>query len=147
MGWTIGVDVGGTFTDFYAINNDNGDIRVSKRPSTPSNPAEAILLGLGELSKEHDIPLNDVSRLGHGTTVGTNALIQRRGATVAVITVRVCRPGSRAENWQRGFGSVAEHPRVAVVRRSAGVSRIRKILDDGHKRVSAAGDDVLYSAS
>jgi len=86
MGWTIGVDVGGTFTDFYAINNENGDVRVSKRPSTPSNPAEAILLGLGELSEEHDIPLHTVSRLGHGTTVGTNALIQRRGATVAVVT-------------------------------------------------------------
>lgn len=88
MSWTIGVDVGGTFTDFYAVNNDTGNVRVSKRPSTPSNPAEAILLGLGELSKEHNIELATVTRLGHGTTVGTNALIQRRGATVAVITTQ-----------------------------------------------------------
>ncbi len=88
MSWTIGVDVGGTFTDFYAVNTDSGDVRVSKRPSTPSNPAQAILLGLRELSDEHQIDLASVTRLGHGTTVGTNALIQRRGATVAVITTR-----------------------------------------------------------
>lgn len=88
MSWTIGVDVGGTFTDFYAVDDATGDVRVSKRPSTPENPAQAILLGLEEMSKEHGIDLKSVSRLGHGTTVGTNALIQRRGANIAVITTQ-----------------------------------------------------------
>ena len=46
MGWTVGVDVGGTFTDFFAAKGDEGLIHVYKTSSTPSNPAEAILNGL-----------------------------------------------------------------------------------------------------
>jgi N-methylhydantoinase A len=88
MGWTIGVDVGGTFTDFFAIDNATGDYRVGKTPSTPSNPAEAILSGLVALCEQYAIPLDAVDRLSHGTTVGTNSLIQRRGGNVALITTR-----------------------------------------------------------
>ncbi len=86
MGWTIGVDVGGTFTDFYAANNEAGVFHVGKTPSTPANPADAILNGLVALCEQHDIPLSDIERLSHGTTVGTNALIQRTGSRVALIT-------------------------------------------------------------
>ena len=86
MSWLIGVDVGGTFTDFYALDESTGDERVHKTPSTPANPARAILDGLARLCADNDIPLNEVKRLAHGTTVGTNALIQRRGGAVGVIT-------------------------------------------------------------
>ena len=86
MTWFIGVDVGGTFTDFYAFNEDGGVVCVHKRPSTPNDPARAILAGLDDLSREHGICLSEVSRFSHGTTVATNALIQRRGASVALIT-------------------------------------------------------------
>lgn len=88
MGWTIGVDVGGTFTDLFAVNEGTGDIRLWKRPSTPDNPARAIASGVQELAAKHGIPLQDVSRLAHGTTVATNALLQRRGRPVALITTR-----------------------------------------------------------
>lgn len=88
MAWTIGVDVGGTFTDVFAVNEATGDIRLWKRPSTPDNPARAIASGVQELAAEHGISLEDVSRLAHGTTVATNALIQRRGRPVALITTR-----------------------------------------------------------
>ena len=88
MIWTIGVDVGGTFTDFCAIAEETGDVRLWKRPSTPENPAVAILDGLQELAVAHDIPLADVRRLSHGTTVATNTLIQRKGRAVALITTR-----------------------------------------------------------
>ncbi len=87
MGWTIGVDVGGTFTDFYAYHDD-GRVCLAKRPSTPDNPARAILEGLRELGARHDIELGHARRISHGTTVGTNALIQRRGGRVALITTR-----------------------------------------------------------
>jgi N-methylhydantoinase A len=50
VSWTIGVDVGGTFTDFYAYEDGSGQVRVGKRPSTPDNPAEALLSGLRELA-------------------------------------------------------------------------------------------------
>ncbi|MFQ6022942.1 MAG: hydantoinase/oxoprolinase family protein [Acidiferrobacterales bacterium] len=88
MAWTFGVDVGGTFTDFYALNETTGERQVAKRPSTPDNPARAVLSGLHELAERHGIDLGDVRRLSHGTTVGTNALIQRRGGRVALITTR-----------------------------------------------------------
>lgn len=88
MSWTIGVDVGGTFTDFYAANNEDGSIHVGKTSSTPANPAQAILTGLTALCERYDIPLDEIERLSHGTTVGTNALIQRTGSRVALITTR-----------------------------------------------------------
>ena len=86
MSWTIGVDVGGTFTDFYAANSEEDIFHVSKTPSTPANPAEAILTGLVTLCEQFNIPLDKIERLSHGTTVGTNALIQRTGSRVALIT-------------------------------------------------------------
>jgi N-methylhydantoinase A len=88
MSWIIGVDVGGTFTDFYGSDTASGDYVVHKTASTPDNPARAIADGLKEMCVEHGIAATDVVRLGHGTTVGTNTLIQRRGARVALITTR-----------------------------------------------------------
>jgi len=88
MGWTVGVDVGGTFTDFFASNQETGAFHVSKTPSTPSNPAEAILTGLNALCAQYNIPQDQIERLSHGTTVGTNALIQRKGSRVALITTK-----------------------------------------------------------
>ena len=85
MSWIVGVDVGGTFTDFYAVRAGSGDIRVAKRPSTRDNPGRAVIEGLGELA-EAGVPLRDVRRLAHGTTVATNAIIQRRGGKVVLLT-------------------------------------------------------------
>lgn len=77
----IGVDVGGTFTDIYVVDPTNGRVRQAfKLPSTPDNPAAAILDGLDRLN---DAP---PARIFHGTTVGTNALIQKRGARTALVT-------------------------------------------------------------
>ncbi len=86
MSWFVGVDVGGTFTDFYAIDRESGRIAVHKTPSTPANPADAILTGLAALAADHGVASAGITRLAHGTTVATNALIQRRGAPVALIT-------------------------------------------------------------
>lgn len=88
MSWLVGVDVGGTFTDFCAVALDSGEQRFWKRPSTPHDPSQAIVLGLAEMEAARDVPLTGVSQLGHGTTVATNALIQRRGAAVAMITTK-----------------------------------------------------------
>lgn len=86
MSWLVGVDVGGTFTDFYAFDDGRRAELVHKRPSTPDNPAQAILEGLRALCDRWGIPRDDLSRLSHGTTVATNALLQRRGNPVALIT-------------------------------------------------------------
>ena len=86
MSWVIGVDVGGTFTDFYAVDSGSGEVRMEKVSSTPANPADAILTGLAELENKHGVVLETTQRLAHGTTVATNCLIQRKGARVAVLT-------------------------------------------------------------
>ncbi len=86
--WSVGVDVGGTFTDLYAFDRATGTIALHKTASTPANPAEAIIEGLRELSAKAGFPTEAVASLAHGTTVATNALIQRRGARVAVVTTR-----------------------------------------------------------
>ena len=88
MSWTIGVDVGGTFTDFYAAHDETGIHHVYKTSSTPSNPADAILTGLDAMCDKFGIPKNDIKRVSHGTTVGTNALIQRTGGRVALVTTK-----------------------------------------------------------
>ncbi|ETX00804.1 MAG: N-methylhydantoinase [Candidatus Entotheonella factor] len=88
MAWVIGVDVGGTFTDFYALEDQAGTFIVHKTPSTPGNPAQAIVDGLQALCTQHHIDPPEIRRLSHGTTVATNTLLQRRGATVALITTQ-----------------------------------------------------------
>jgi N-methylhydantoinase A len=79
----LGVDVGGTFTDFFLIDEATGAMRVHKVPSTPGDPSRAILRGLGELEPQL---AGGLSFLAHGTTVATNALIQRRGGRIALVT-------------------------------------------------------------
>jgi len=86
MVWTVGVDVGGTFTDFFAVDESNGSVHVGKFPSTPGNPAHAVLNGLEILAQEHDLNLNELRHFSHGTTVATNALLQRRGGDVMLLT-------------------------------------------------------------
>ncbi len=88
MAWVIGVDVGGTFTDFYALDDRDGSFVVHKTPSTPDNPARAIVQGIQSLRDQHHIDATAIRRLSHGTTVATNTLLQRRGATVALITTQ-----------------------------------------------------------
>lgn len=79
----IGVDTGGTFTDFvYQLGRD---LRVFKIASTPDDPSRAIRQGLDRIRKEIGIKLATLEVV-HGTTVGTNALLQRRGARTALVT-------------------------------------------------------------
>lgn len=85
----LGVDTGGTFTDFYLITGD-GKVWVHKRPSTPDDPARAILEGLAELTSSSSflLPSSSPADLVHGSTVATNAIIERKGARTALITTR-----------------------------------------------------------
>src|SRR6266498_2100645 len=78
----VGVDVGGTFTDLTAVDEATGRVVVTKVPSEPRNEAAALLAGLQALG----IASRQVRRIVHGTTVGTNAVLERRGARVAVLT-------------------------------------------------------------
>jgi N-methylhydantoinase A len=81
----VGVDTGGTFTDF--VFEKNGSLNLFKLPSTPSDPSQAITDGLKRICNECATEFNQIEVV-HGTTVGTNALLQRRGARVALITTK-----------------------------------------------------------
>jgi N-methylhydantoinase A len=88
MALWVGVDVGGTFTDFIAYDDATGASYTHKTSSTPRNPAEAIAVGLADLMRLHGLDRHAIAQVAHGTTVGTNALIQRRGGRVALIATK-----------------------------------------------------------
>jgi N-methylhydantoinase A len=79
----VGIDVGGTFTDVVEVDERSAEVRIAKVASTRRNEARGFMAGLGELAGDH---LAEVAAIVHGTTVGTNALLERRGAPTAVIT-------------------------------------------------------------
>ncbi|GAA4132036.1 hydantoinase B/oxoprolinase family protein [Aminobacter aganoensis] len=86
--WRVGFDIGGTFTDFVLYDSQNHSVTLHKRLTTPHDPSQAALLGLQELLDLQSIRHSDVSEIVHGTTLVTNAVIERKGAPVGLITTR-----------------------------------------------------------
>ncbi|NUU02385.1 hydantoinase/oxoprolinase family protein [Herbaspirillum robiniae] len=84
-GVRVGIDVGGTFTDFVLYDAGHKRLAYYKQPSTPADPALAVRDGLAALIARQGLSPADVGVLLHGTTIGLNAIIQRRGARVALI--------------------------------------------------------------
>ena len=83
---SIGIDVGGTFTDFFCFDHNTQKTFIYKTPSTPSDPSDAVSDGLKSMLKKYSINPNNVSAIFHGTTVGTNSIIEHKGAKVGLIT-------------------------------------------------------------
>ena len=81
----VGVDTGGTFTDF--VFEAKGRLEIFKLASTPSDPSRAIAAGLQTIAEKAGVALKHLEVV-HGTTVGTNALLERRGARTALVTTR-----------------------------------------------------------
>src|SRR5215813_10617629 len=84
--YRIGLDVGGTFTDLFLLDERSGAIYQHKLPSTPERPALAPLQGLTEVLGKAQARGADVAFIGVGTTVGTNALLERKGARTGLVT-------------------------------------------------------------
>jgi N-methylhydantoinase A len=85
MAVRIGVDAGGTFTDVCLLDAQ-GELSVYKLSSSPRDPSEAITKGVGQILEQVGVLATEVSYLGHGTTVATNALLESNGAKVGLIT-------------------------------------------------------------
>jgi N-methylhydantoinase A/acetone carboxylase, beta subunit len=81
-----GVDIGGTFTDFILFDEQAASIRLHKCLTTPKDPSQGALGGLAELVAAAEISVADLSEIVHGTTLVTNAVIERKGAPVGLIT-------------------------------------------------------------
>jgi N-methylhydantoinase A len=88
MGYRLGVDVGGTFTDLALLDDDSGRLVVGKVPSIPRDPSLGILTGIGQILAEAGVEPARLGYLAHGTTVATNALLQRAGARTGLVTTR-----------------------------------------------------------
>lgn len=85
MPYRLGIDTGGTFTDLALIDDATGESRLYKLSSTPADPSEAIVQGIREILTAAALRVTDVSYLGHGTTVATNAVIEGKVARTALI--------------------------------------------------------------
>jgi N-methylhydantoinase A len=121
----VGVDTGGTFTDFVYWSNDGW--RLFKLASTPGDPSQAIVKGLNQIAVETGQAVAAMEVV-HGTTVGTNALLQRRGAKVALITTAgfedVLEIGRQARPSLYDLGAIRQAPLVPGERRFGIAGRV-----------------------
>lgn len=136
-----GVDVGGTFTDLFFFDEAAGRCQIAKVPSTPADQASGFLDGIATQGTPAGI-----ATIVHGTTVGTNALLERKGARTGVITTK-------------GFGDVLEmrrrdRPRtwglwgsfVPVVPRDLRIEVEERTLADGTVRQAVDADEIKDAA-
>ena len=148
----IGIDIGGTFTDCVLIGDPVADgtaaYRTAKALSTRGDPADGVLAGLTDLAGSVGLALPELltraGRFGHGTTIGTNAVLERTGARVGVITTA---GHGDALAIMRGHGRVAGRS-VEDVFRVRGTSLPAPLIVPGavlelHERVDSAGNIVV----
>ncbi|MCR8548196.1 hydantoinase B/oxoprolinase family protein [Salipiger sp. P9] len=87
-GYRAGIDIGGTFTDFILLDEGAAEIRLHKRLTTPEDPSSGALGGLDDLMQMAGIGISDLDEIVHGTTLVTNAVIERKGARLGMITTQ-----------------------------------------------------------
>lgn len=150
MNTRIGIDVGGTFTDFLVVEED-GTRQIHKTSSVPSEPSQAVLNGLAEIAESRGMTLgaflDGVSTIVHGTTVTTNALLTRRGAKVGLLAtdgfrdVLTLRDGRREEPYDNRLAQ----PTPLVSRQ---LSRpVRGRVDWSGREVEAVVEDDVRAAA
>ena len=137
MSFRLGVDVGGTFTDLLLINETSGQTFTAKVPSTPEDSSIGVLNGIARICDESGIDPREVSRVMHGTTVATNAVLTGRGAKVGLVTtagyedtLQVAR--SFCPGGLGGWVSFIKKPLLAPLELTIGA----------HERMSASGEQV-----
>ncbi|MGH7844102.1 MAG: hydantoinase/oxoprolinase family protein, partial [Candidatus Binatia bacterium] len=101
--YRVSVDTGGTFSDFVFFNEQTGAIRIAKVPSTPKEPFQAVLNGVQELVDD-GVSAGDISFFSHGTTVGTNALLEEKGARTGLLVTEGFRGIYEVMEQSRGYG-------------------------------------------
>ena len=125
MAFRVGFDVGGTFTDF-ALQTEDGRLLTGKRLTTPDDPARACVEGLRELVARAGLGWAELAQAVHGTTLGSNVVIERKGGHVALLTTRGFRDVliiGREKRYQL-YDLLIEKPAPLVPR-----SRIREVTE------------------
>jgi N-methylhydantoinase A len=128
----IGVDIGGTFTDLLLVNDATGEIFVGKTLTTPEDPSIAVAQETRDALAACRTPASQVGTIVHGTTLVTNAIIERKGETTALITTRGFRDALeiRREHRYEMYDLFIEPPRT-LVPRWLRLEVNERILDDG----------------
>jgi len=88
MSYRLGIDVGGTFTDLLLFNEETGELKMEKTPSTPADQSIGILNGIHKIVKTAGISPDEIKLILHGTTIATNAVLEEKGALVGLITTK-----------------------------------------------------------
>jgi N-methylhydantoinase A len=86
--YQIGIDTGGTFTDFVLMDEETGELFTYKELSTPEDPSIAVMNGMRTAETQYGISASQVNRIVYGTTVATNAILERKGAKTGLLTTK-----------------------------------------------------------
>jgi N-methylhydantoinase A len=130
MATRVGVDVGGTFTDLVFYDDDTGVVRVNKGPTTPASPDEGVTALVARALPPELIGASEYFL--HATTIGVNALLERKGATVGLLTTRGFRDALEIRRGDRdSMYDMLWAPREPLVPRRLRVEVTERILADG----------------
>ena len=144
----IGIDIGGTFTDLIASGRDGRVLATHKLASTPDDPARAAMQGAEQLLRKAGLDFGDVEFCCHGTTVATNALLERKGARTGLITTRGFRDVLHIGRKDRPYNfshyqEIARQSRPLAPRRWRMTVRERIRAPNGEVEVPLNEEDVL----
>lgn len=147
MQYRLGIDIGGTFTDIV-LYDEEGRTDIAKVASTSEDPGKAVIDGVLQILKLHGIDHSDIKEIVHGTTVGSNTILQKVGAKTALLTTfgfrdileigRIRTPGMFDLSWEKPVQLVARRHRFEVLERMSAKGDVITELDrDGVREVVA----------
>ena len=142
--WVVGVDVGGTFTDLFVLDEQTGTARIVKVPSTRGEEARGFMNGIQKISE--DGSASGVASIVHGTTVGTNALLERKVARTGIITTRGFRDVLEMRRRDRPQTWGLRGSFTPIVPRALRLEVDERVLADGHIHTPVAIDEVKAQA-
>ena len=144
--WRLGFDIGGTFTDFVLQEVATGAVFVGKELTTPRDPSEGVVRGLAALLEAARVRLAEVEQIVHGTTLGANLVIERRGARTFLVTTRGFRDLLEIQRQFRyNLNDFFLDKHLPLIPRDQIVEVTERVLADG--RVHVALDDVEARAA
>ncbi len=139
----IAVDIGGTFTDLQIFDGRSGTVAAYKVPTTPADPSDGFMNGIAGAAKRFGFALDDVALVLHGTTIATNAVLERKLPPAALLTTRgfedVLEIGRHV---RKDIYSLKAEPRPVLVPRRRRFGLSERIRADGSVETALSGDDL-----
>src|SRR5437763_481667 len=147
--YRVTVDTGGTFSDFVYCNEETGALTIAKLPSTPDDPSRAILAGIETLMAQ-GARARDIGYFCHGTTVGTNALLEGKGVRTGLLVTEGFRAVYPVGEQARPYGAAIfdvlyDKPELLVPPSRTGEVRERLDLDRKSTRLNSSHRCISYA--